>query len=79
MVQVASAGAPEQVKLTCWLNPFAGVIVIPDVMEPLPLTAPLVGDKLMLKSAGAAVIVRVTAEDVEGALPLSPPYAAVTE
>jgi len=74
MVQLACCGAPEQVNATGWLNPPTGVMEIVDVMEPPGASVPLDGDRPMVKSAATgAVMVTATAEDVEAALPPSPP------
>jgi hypothetical protein len=72
ILQVAFWGAPEQARLTAWLNPPAGVIVIV-VVTLLPLlTVPVAGDIPRLKLAGTAVIVTDTAEEVEAAKPPAP-------
>src|SRR5579863_491771 len=41
---VASAGSPAQEKLTCWLNPPAGVMVIVDWADWPAFTKPLAGE-----------------------------------
>ncbi len=47
------------------MNPLVGAIVMVDVMELPLLTMPLVCARLILKSAGAAVIVTMTGEETE--------------
>jgi hypothetical protein len=74
MRQVALAGAPVQVRDTGWLNPPVGVMEIVDVMELPGATVPLDEARAMLKSAATgAVMVMATAEELEAALPPSPP------
>jgi hypothetical protein len=47
------------------LKPFAEAIVMAEVTEPFWLTVPLVCARLMLKSAGAAMIVTLAGEETE--------------
>jgi hypothetical protein len=72
ILQVAFWGAPEHARLTVWLNPPAGVIVIVVVALPPLLTVPVAGDRPRLKLAGKAVMVTGTAEEVEAAKPAAP-------
>jgi hypothetical protein len=69
MVQVAPWGAPEQARLTAWLNPPAGVSVIVVVALPPLLTVPVAGERPRLKVAGTAVMVTETADEVDAAKP----------
>lgn len=62
---VAPLGNPLQAKLTCWLNPLAGVTVTVVVVDPPALTLPDAGESLMLKDGATVVTVTVTAVDVE--------------
>ena len=73
-LQEAFWGRPEQAKLTCWLNPPDGVMVIVEVAV-LPLvTVPLVGERPTVKLAGtAAVMVMERAAEVDGEKFVSPP------
>ena len=67
-------GRPEHVKLTCWLKPPDGVVVTVEVTEPPRFTVPFAGLIAMLKSPEVTVVTTtLTAEEVETALPLSPP------
>lgn len=67
-------GRPEQARLTCWLNPPDGVMVIVEVAL-LPLvTVPLVGERPRVKLPGtAAVMVMERVAEVEGEKLVSPP------
>ncbi len=79
-VQVAPADSPEHAKLTCWLKPPDGVMLMAVVTDWPAFVDPLVGERPRAKSAGAALlIVTVAADDVDDAKLLSPPYAAVIE
>jgi hypothetical protein len=73
----ASAGKPEQLKVICWLNPPAGVIVIVELTELPWLTVPLPGFKAILKSGGIAVTVIGKPAEVEAASLESPTYPAI--
>lgn len=77
-VQVASDGRPAQAKLTVWAKPPAGVtvsVVVP--LEPAALIERLVGLAPKLNEGVTALTVMVTAEEVEAAKFVSPPYCAV--
>jgi len=73
------AGRAEQAKLTGLLNPPDGVMVMVEVVVLPWFTLPLAGLSETLKSAGAAVTVTVTGDEVEVAKLASPPSAAVIE
>jgi hypothetical protein len=64
-LQVAPVGSPEQAKLTCWLNPPAGVTVTVVVADWPAVTVPEFGESPMLKVDVAALTVTVTAAEVE--------------
>jgi hypothetical protein len=74
-----SAGRPEQARLTWVSKPPAGVTLMVEVAVLPGLIVPLAGLSETLKSAGTAVTVTLTADDVEAAKLVSPPYAAVME
>ena len=76
-LQLAPAGKPEQVKLTAWLNPFAGVMLT-NVVTELPADAePFVGERPMVKSTGSGWMVMSNTGDVDAARMLFPLYTAV--
>ena len=71
--QVECAGRPLQVSVIVPVNPPLGVrVIVVEVVPPLPLIVAFDRDSAMLKSGGAAVIMTVTAEDVDAAYVLSP-------
>ena len=73
-LQEAFWGRPEQAKLTCWLNPPDGVMVIVEVGVLALLTVPLVGERPRVKLPGvAAVTLMERVAEVEGEKLLSPP------
>lgn len=73
-LQEAFWGRPEQAKLTCWLNPPDGVMVIVEVAVPPLVTTPRVGERPRVKLLGtAAVMVMERVAEVEGEKLLSPP------
>jgi hypothetical protein len=74
MLQLACCGAPEQARVTAWLNPPAGVTLIVDVAL-LPFeTVPVVGERLRVKlGVTAALTVMVTAAEVDGENAVAPP------
>ena len=78
--QAALAGAPEQVRVTAWRNPPAGVIVIV-VLVALPSpTVPVAGEMESAKLGGmTALMVTDTAVDVEAAKLEVAPKDAVIE
>jgi hypothetical protein len=74
MAQVECCGAPEQVRLTAWLKPPAGVTLMVDVALLPLLTVPEAGLRLSVRlGVTAAVTVMVTAEEVEGENVVAPP------
>ncbi len=72
-LQVAPAGSPEQVKLTCWLKPPDGVMLMAVVTDWPAVVDPLVGERLRVKSTGGALITTVILGDVDDVKLLSPP------
>jgi hypothetical protein len=70
-VHVLKAGSPEHAKLTCWLNPDAGVTVTVVVPVPPDATDIVVGFKPSVKLAAPTVCVRTA--DVDPAKFASPP------
>jgi hypothetical protein len=74
MLQLACLGAPEQVRLTAWLNPPAGVTLIVDVTLLPLLTVPDVGVRLSAKlGVTAAVTVMSIGAEVDGENVVVPP------